>query len=185
MAKNKVRAVAVVLGVLGVVGATAAEAKDVAGWKVVGSGAKVIEGANYSLYNLDQKGFAVHKDRAGLNWGWVKDAPNNVVFRRKNGGGGPLKCGETFALYDGKEYLMKDSQNCGIGLSSRTKISDAYYQWKFACAAGQDVPTNQSVALVNTVANDSVVGAKRMCGVNLCWGNDAYGVGQNYCKAGF
>ncbi len=81
---------------------------------------------------------------------------------------------------------MKDSQNCGIGLSTRTKVNDAYYQWKFTCATGQNVPTNQAVALVNTVANDSVVGAKRACGVNLCWGDDAKSIaGKNYCKAGF
>lgn len=186
MSKHAVRGVALGLGFLAVLGASAAEAKDVVGWKVVGAGSTVTEGASYSLYNLDQKAYSVHDDRTGLNWGWSSQAKGNIVFRRKAGGGGPLKCGETFALYDGKEFLMKDSQNCGIGLSTRTKVNDAYYQWKFACAAGQSVPTNQPLTLVNTVANDSVVGAKRACGVNLCWGGDAQAVGgKNYCKAGF
>ncbi len=150
-----------------------AGAKDMNGWIFSGgSGDAVSEGAGHNMYNTDQKAFVDGKNRWGVNLGWASSPQKNVALKKKSGGG-PILCGELFAIKVDKEWLMYYRQNVGINLSTRTAHKDEWAQWKFAgCTAGQAIPKNQPVTLVNTVANDSLVGCKRAAGVNLCWAGD-------------
>ncbi len=86
------------MGLLGAVVTTEADAKDMVGWRVEGSGANIVPGQGYSLYNLDRGGYLGWKDRTGANLELEGKANGGVVFKRK-GGDGPLKCGEVFALF--------------------------------------------------------------------------------------
>jgi hypothetical protein len=156
-----------------------------AGWIVEGSGTGIVEGQMYSLKNLDQGGYLAYQDRAGANFGWKSSANNAMKIKRKTGSG-PIKCGEVFALFIEKEWMIYDKQNFGINLSSRSQLAkDEWYQWKFTgCTDGAVIQLNQNVTLTNTVENDSLVGCKRTIGVNMCWANDVVTVrGKNYRKA--
>lgn len=162
-----------------------AAARDVAGWKVEGTGSTIAADTKYKLYNLDQKTRMVFDDRWGANWGWNANAQPNAMFKRKSGSG-PIKCGETFALMVDNRAVVYAKQDWGINLSDRTKLDkDEYYQWKFSgCSAGQPVSLNANVTLLNTVENDTLVGCKRAKGVNMCWANDMKSVaGKNYRRA--
>ncbi len=162
-----------------------AGARDMTGWIFSGGpGGGISEGSGYSMYNTDQKSFLDDKDRWGANLGWASSPQKNVQLKKKTGGG-PIKCGELFAIKVDKEWMMYDKQDFGINLSTRTAYKDDWAQWKFSCAAGQPVPLNQPVTLVNTVANDSLVGCKRVKGVNLCWASDVESrAGINIRKGG-
>ncbi len=152
--------------------AHSAEAKDMTGWIV--SGGAVADGSGFNLYNTDQKGFLDYKDRAGVNLGWTAAAPKNVTFQRQ-AGAGPMKCNDVFALKVGNSYSTYEKGSTfsiGISLKMSSTFNQDAFQWKFACAAGQDVPSDQPVTLVNVRVNDSVVGCKRPSGVNLCFAND-------------
>ncbi|NOU29456.1 MAG: hypothetical protein HOO96_16250 [Polyangiaceae bacterium] len=173
------------LGVAGALGVSDADAKEreLAGWRVEGTGTGIVDGQKYSLFNLDQKGYAKMQDRAGLNLGWTPSANNAMAIKHK--GSGPLKCGEVFALFVEKEWLMYDKQRFGINLSSRTQLKDEYYQWKFtSCTEGEVIQLNTPVTLTNTKENDCLVGAKRAIGVNVAWCDDTTTVrGKNYRSA--
>lgn len=161
-------------------------ARDMDGWRIEGSGTGIVEGQKYSLYNLDQTAYLGFKDRTGANLGWDGTANNGFVVNRKGNGTGPIKCGEVFAFFVEKEWIIYEKQRFGINLSSRTKLAnDAWYQWKFtSCKDGEVINLNQPVTLTNTVENDSLVGCKRATGVNLCWADDVATVrGKNYRKA--
>ncbi|MBD1821616.1 hypothetical protein H6F51_03760 [Cyanobacteria bacterium FACHB-DQ100] len=159
-------------------------AKEMQGWKVEGSGTGIVEGQNYSLYNLDQKGYLGYQDRRGANLGWDKSPNQGMKLKRKSPGRGAIKCGELFALFVEKEWIIYEKQTTGINLSSRTQLADDRYQWKFTnCQANDVIQLNQPVTLTNTVENDSVVGCKRVWGVNLCWANTVFSFrGSNYHK---
>lgn len=160
-----------------------ASAKEMAGWIVKGSGSGIVEGQKYSLFNLDQKSHLGYKDRRGANLGWDTQ-PNSGMKIKRQSGSGAIKCGETFALFIEKEWLIHEKQTTGINISTRTQLADDRFQWKFTgCQTGQVIPLNQSVTLTNTVANDSVVGCKRIWGVNLCWADTVFSYdGKNYHK---
>lgn len=185
MMKQLVKIGAVALVGLGVaIVAGEASARELSGWKIEGSGASAQVDTKYKLYNLDQGTRVVFDDRVGANWGWNAGTAPNVELKRK-GGSGPLKCGETFALMINGRAMIYAKQDWGINLSDRTKLDkDEYYQWKFSCAAGQPVPLNGAVTLVNNVEKDSLVGCKRTAGVNLCWADDITSIrGKNYRTA--
>jgi len=161
-------------------------AKDMAGWVVEGSGTGIVEGQKYSIKNLDQGGYLRYQDRTGANFGWTGNANQAMQVKRKTAGSGPIKCGEVFALFIEKEWMIHDSQRFGINISSRTQLNkDEYYQWKFTgCKDGDVVPLHANVTLTNTVTNDSLVGCKRAIGVNMCWADDTATVrGKVYRKA--
>lgn len=160
-----------------------ASAKNIAGWIVKGSGSGIVEGQKYSLYNLDQKSHLGYKDRRGANLGWDSQ-PNSGMKIKRQSGSGAIKCGEPFALFIEKEWLVYEKQTTGINISTRTQLTDDRYQWKFSdCQTGQVIPLNQPVTLTNTVENDSLVGCKRIWGVNLCWANTVFSYqGKNYHK---
>ncbi len=159
------------------------EAMDMVGWEVKGGGAGIFEGARYSLYNLDQRLHLEEKDRTGANLGWTSGPNGHMKVQRVVPSTGPLRCGERFGLFIEKEWVIYDQQTTGINLSTRTQLKphDAAYQWEFTgCPAGV-VPLNAPVTLKNIRGNDSVVGCKRIWGVNLCWANDVTTIrGQNY-----
>lgn len=159
-------------------------AKEMHGWRVEGSGTGIVEGQNYNLYNLDQKGYLGYQDRRGANLGWDKSPNRGMKLKRKSPGSGAIRCGEPFALFIEKEWIIYDKQTTGINLSSRTQLADDRYQWKFTnCQANEVIQLNQPVTLTNTVENDSVVGCKRVWGVNLCWANTVISFrGSNYHK---
>ncbi|BAZ06608.1 hypothetical protein [Calothrix sp. NIES-3974] len=158
-------------------------AKDMVGWKVMGNGSGIVEGQKYSLYNLDQKDYLGYKDRRGANLGWDSQ-PNSGMKIKRQSGSGAIKCGEKFALFIEKEWVIYDQQTTGINLSTRTQLADDRYQWKFSnCQSGEVIQLNKPVTLVNTVENDSVVGCKRVWGVNLCWADTVFTYdAQNYHK---
>ena len=166
-------------------GVTDVAAREMAGWRVVGAGpAGIHEGRKYSLYNLDQKSYLRYRDRRGANLGW-SGSPNEAMrVRRRGGGAGPIKCGEVFALFIEREWIIYGEQTTGINLTSRTQLSDASFQWKFGgCLSGQVIQRDQPVTLVNIPAGDSVVGCRRVWGVNLCWADTTVTVGgQNFHK---
>jgi len=163
-----------------------AEAREMGGWRIEGSGSQLMENQRYSIYNLDQTSYWGFKDRAGANLGWDSSPNNGMMVKRKNGGSGPVKCGEVFGIFIEKEWVIYEEQRLSINLSTRTKLAqDAWYQWKFTnCKDGEPVALNQTVTLTNTRENDSLVGCKRALGVNLCWADDVITVrGKNYRKA--
>lgn len=178
------------IGVMGLTATTQdAEAKDdkeIAGWRVEGSGTGIVDGQRYSIYNLDQKLYWGYKDRMGANMGWDGTPNNGMMIKRKSGGNAPLKCGEVFALFIEKEWVIYEKQSFGINISSRSKLTnDAWYQWKFTnCTDGETIQLNKSVTLTNTVENDCLVGCKRVAGWNGCWCDDTVSVrGKNYRRA--
>jgi hypothetical protein len=178
--KNALALMAVVATVLS---AEAAFAKDMTGWVVRGSGTSIVEGQTYSLYNTDQKQYLQETDRTGANLGW-EASPNKAMKVKRQSGAGPLRCGENFALFVEKEWVIYGSQTVGINLTTRTQLAPDRYQWQFSnCVPGAVVKLNQPVTLKNTVANDSVVGCKRFWGVNLCWADTVFSWdGTNYHK---
>jgi len=174
-----------VVAIAGGLAAQTASAKELAGWRVVGSGTGIVEGQMYSLFNLDQNAYLEYKDRAGVNLGWSSRPNDGVKVKRQSPGDGPIKCGEVFALFIQKEWLIHEKQPAGINMSSRTQLAkNDWYQWKFAnCNAGDVIPLDRPVTITNTVENDSVVGGKRLWGVNLCWANTVISFrGKNYHK---
>jgi hypothetical protein len=159
-----------------------AQARDLAGWFVKGSGTEIIDGQSYSLFNTDQKLHLKWKDRPGFNAGW-DTAPNNTIKFKRKSGSGPIQCGEPIAISFGGTYMFWGEQPIGTGikLTSDKKIKDSYYQWIFKCQDGTPVPLNKPVILHNTVEKDSVVGARRTWGVNLAWADDVYTIfGENW-----
>jgi hypothetical protein len=173
------------LGVASFLAVGDASAKDMAGWKVQGSGSGIVDGQKYSLQNLGTGSFLGYQDRTGANFGWDGTANSGMKIARKSGGTSPLKCGEVFALFIEKEWMIYGKQTFGINLTSRTQLNnDDYYQWKFSCPEGQTVQLNQNVVLVNLKTNDSLVQCTRALGVNMCWADDVATVrGKNYRKA--
>ena len=161
-----------------------ANARDMVGWMVQGNGSGIIDGQMYTLYNTDQRKSLAYEERRGANFGW-KNSNRGAKIQRMSGGSTPLKCGEKFALFIDQEWAIYGSQTRGINLTSRTKLnSNDYYQWKFSCPSGQVVPLNDRVTLVNLKANDSLVGCKRVFGVNMCWASDTVTVlGDNWRRA--
>jgi hypothetical protein len=156
------------------------------GWKIEGSDSNLLEGKKYSLLNTDQKSYLRYKDRTGANLGW-SDSPNNfMMVKRENTSAAPIKCEEQIGLFVEKEWLMYEKQTFGINISTRTKLNNpAWYQWKFTnCGGDGVVKLNQPISLVNTKTGATVVGCKRLIGVNLCWGEDVITFrGKNYRKA--
>lgn len=136
-------------------------------WIVKGGG-PIIDGKTFSLQSADQGGYLRYKDRKGVNLGWTSGANNFMHIERASGGNQPLKCGEPFALFIEKEYIIYEKQLFGINLSSRTR-NNGYYQWKFECGSGE-VPTNQPLTLKN--GDSPIVGCRRVAGVNICWSED-------------
>lgn len=139
-----------------------------ADWIVKGEGS-IIDGKRFSLCSEDQGGCLRIKERPGANIGWTSGENDFMRIERSSGGDQPLKCGENFAIFIEKEYLIDEVQNFGINLSSRTK-NKGYYQWTFDCGDGE-VPTNQVIALRNN-NHSPIVGCKRVNGVNLCFSGD-------------
>jgi hypothetical protein len=174
------------LGLAGLTSTKDAEAKEMNGWRIEGSGSQLMENQKYSIFNLDQNAYWGYKDRAGANFGWDSAPNNGMMVKRKTAGSGPIKCGEIFAIFIEKEWVIREGQTTGISLSSRTKLAqDAWYQWKFTnCKDGDPVALNKEVTLTNTVEQDAIVGCKRVWGVNLCWADDVVTVrGKNYRRA--
>lgn len=136
-------------------------------WIVRGDG-PIVDGKIFSLCSEDQGGCLRIKDRTGANIGWTQNPNNFMRIERASGGDQPLKCGENFALFIHKEFLIYEKQTFGINLSSRTK-NNGYYQWKFDCGSGE-VPTNQPLVLKN--GDNAIVGCRRTTGVNICWAGD-------------
>lgn len=145
-----------------------AYAGNPADWIIKGEG-PIVDGKVFSLCSEDQGGCLRIKDRTGANLGWTSGENDFMRIERSSGGDQPLKCGERFALFIEKEYLIDEVQNFGINLSSRTK-NKGYYQWIFECGGGE-VPTNQPVALKNN-NHSPIVGCRRVNGVNLCFSGD-------------
>jgi hypothetical protein len=170
------------LGVIAtVLSAESAFARDLPGWQVRGVGPSIVEGSTYSLYNTDQDRYLQEQDRDGANLGW-EVAPNRAMKIKRQSGVGPLRCGETFALFVEKEWVVYGAQTTGINLTTRTQLAADRYQWQFSgCVPGAIIGLNQSITLKNTVAKDSVVGCKRVWGINLCWTNTTFSwKGKNY-----
>ena len=170
------------VGVAALLAVTDVAAREMTGWRVVGSGpAGIVEGQRYSLYNLDQRDYLRYRDRSGANLGW-SSAANHAMRVKRQSGTGPIKCGEVFALFIEKEWILYGKQTTGINLTSRTQQTDEAFQWKFGgCQSGQVIGRDQAVTLVNIKGADSVVGCKRVWGVNLCWADTTVTVrGQNY-----
>ena len=136
-------------------------------WIIMGNG-PIIDGQSYSLYSEDQKGSLRYKDRQGVNLGWSSGGNGYMKIAREKDGDKPLKCGESFALFIEKEWVMYEKQTFGINLSTRTR-NNSYYQWTFDCSTGE-VPTNQPIVLKNK--GTAIVGCRRAVGVNLCWAGD-------------
>jgi hypothetical protein len=156
-----------------------AQAGNPADWIIKGS-SPITDKQRYGLYSEDQQAYLRYKDRTGVNLAWSNDQSDLMQIERVSGGDQPLKCGEAFALFIDKEWIMAEKQTFGINLSSRTK-NKGYFQWKFECETG-NVPTDQPLTLSNN--GSVVVGCKRLVGVNLCWAGDVISVkGQNYRKA--
>ena len=166
-----------------VLSAEAASAREMAGWQVRGTGTAIVEGQTYSLYNTDQKLYLQEQDRTGANLGW-ESSPNKAMKVKRQTGAGPIRCGETFALFVEKEWVIYGSQTLGINLTTRTQLAPDRYQWQFSnCVPGAVIGLNQSVTLKNTVEKDSIVGCKRIWGVNLCWADNVFTWdGKNYHK---
>ncbi|MBK8455433.1 MAG: hypothetical protein WAQ53_15610 [Thiofilum sp.] len=153
-----------------------AQAGNPADWIIEGNGS-LVDGARFSLRSEDQGSYLRYQDRAGVNLGWSNGANNFMRIERASGGNNPLQCGEPFALFIEKEYIIYEKQNIGINLSSRTRNKN-YYQWKFDCGGGP-VPTNAPLKLTN--GNSAIVGCKRIAGVNICWAGDVITYkGKNY-----
>lgn len=149
-------------------------------WIVSGEGGNMYEGRRYSLYNIDQEGYLRYDDRTGVNLGWSRGTNNFMMVKRKNPSGEPLKYGEQFALFIEEEWVMYHEQDVGINLSTRTSVND-YFEWKLVGGAeGSAVQLEQPVSLVN-IRGGTVVGGKRLWGVNLCWTGDVKRVdGKHY-----
>ncbi len=162
-------------------------AVDLAGWKVIGNTGGIYEGLPYSLYNTDQGLYLQESDRMGANLGWMSGTNGYMKVQRITPGTGPLKCGEIFALFIEKEWVIYAEQTTGINLSTRTQVSSTEpYRWKFSCPAGTTVPLNSKVTLTHLKNGDVIVGCKRVWGVNLCWSRDVTTVaGKNYRTADF
>ena len=142
-------------------------------WIIKGTGSNIYEGRRYDMLSVDQNAYLKYQDRTGANFGWSNYLGGYMQIKRQYPSSAPLKCGETFALFVDKEWAIYEKQTYGINLSSRTRLTDPrWYQWRFANCGGYGTPIslNQRVTLVNNVANDAVVGCKRVAGVNLCWG---------------
>jgi hypothetical protein len=167
-----------------VLSAESAFARDMPGWQVRGVGTSIVEGRTYSLYNTDQERYLQEQDRTGANLGW-EVAANHAMKIKRQSGVGPLRCGDTFALFVEKEWVIYGAQTTGINLTTRTQLAADRYQWQFGnCVPGAIIGLNQSVTLKNTVAKDSVVGCKRIWGVNLCWTDTTFSwAGKNYHMA--
>jgi hypothetical protein len=163
--------------------AQAANAKEMLGWTVKGNGLFVNSGQTYSLYNTDQEGYLKYQDRTGANLGWV-DRPNQAVKFQRQSGTGAIKCGEKFAMFVDKEWFYYGSQTFGINLTSSKTLKPEHYQWEFSqCIKGLPIALHLPVTLRNTKENDSLVGCKRIFGVNLCWADDVVTVlFKNYHK---
>jgi hypothetical protein len=173
------------LGTASFLGAGSAGAKEMAGWQVRGSGAGIVDGQSYNLFNTDQANYLRYGDRWGANYKWEATANNRMKISRKGGGTGPLKCGEVFALFIEKAWVIHERQEYGINLSSREAgPNESHYQWQFSCPAGQTVALNESLTLTSTVTKDALVGCERALGVNVCWANDTVTLrDRNYRKA--
>ena len=159
------------------------QAKDLVGWVVSGGSTGIVEGQPYSLWNLDQRYYVQNEERWGVNLGWNVAANNFMKIKRQIPGSGPIRCGEIFALWIERTYYFYGHQTYGLNLTS--DYQNPKPEWKFtSCVPGEVVQLGQKVGLTNVVGNDSVVGCKRITGVNLCWGADVYLYnGQYYRKA--
>jgi hypothetical protein len=162
-----------------------AHAKEMKGWIISGEGEGILEGQQYNLYNTDQKGYLLEKNRMGANLGWGAKENHYMRVQRITPGTGPIKCGETVGVFIEKEYIIYDKQTFGINMSTRTKLdpNDTAHQWQFTnCKTeGAVVPLNTPVGLFSLKEKDALVGCKRVKGVNLCWAEDIrIHKGKNY-----
>jgi hypothetical protein len=181
---NSMRKTLLALGAMTVLLApNVAMAKEMNGWKVVGSGSYAVGSQKYSFYNTDQQDYLKYDSRTGANLGW-DSKPNLAVKFQRQAGLGPIRCGDKLAMYVGKEWFYYGSQTVGINLTSSSALKPEYFQWQFSnCTPGEVIPLNAAVTLKNTVENDSLVGCKRLWGVNLCWADDVFTWrGVNYHK---
>jgi hypothetical protein len=156
------------------------------GWKIEGSNGNLLEGQKYSLLNTDQKSYLRYQDRTGANLGWSGNPNNFMMVKREKSSTAPIKCEEPIGLFIEKEWLIHEEQTFGINISTRTKLNNSgWYQWKFTNCGGSEnvVKLNQPISLVNTKTGATVVGCKRLVGVNLCWAEDIITFrGKNYRK---
>jgi hypothetical protein len=163
-------------------------AKEVKGWIVSGSGQGIVEGQKYSLYNTDQRLYLQEQDRWGANLGWTDKQNMFMKVQRITPGSGPIKCGELVGVFIEKEWMIHERQDYGINVSTRTKLdpNNAAHKWQFTnCKAqGDMVPLNTPIGLFSMNAGDSMIGCKRVAGVNACWADDVMTFkGKNYRKA--
>jgi hypothetical protein len=156
------------------------------GWSIKGDGSTLLEGKRYSFLNTDQKSYLRYQDRTGANLGWSANPNNFMMVKRENSSAAPIKCEEPIGLFIEKEWLMYEKQTFGINISTRTKLNNpAWYQWKFTnCDGNGVVNLDRPISLVNTKTGATVLGCKRLVGVNLCWAEDVITFrGKNYRKA--
>ena len=131
-------------------------------------GTDVYPGYQYKLWNLENSNMLVKKDqRIGISLDFVPDPKNGyegIKFERQ-GGSGPLKFGESFAIsVVGGGYLKwADKPYADLAYSS-TPV----YEWKFTGAPnGTPVKTGLAMGLYNYRAGGYLYHFWQFLGVNL------------------
>jgi hypothetical protein len=131
-------------------------------------GTDVYPGYQYKLWNLQNNNMLVKKDqRLGIDLDFVPDPKNGyegIKFERQ-GGSGPLKFGESFAIYVvGGGYLtFQDLPRADLAYSS-TPV----YEWEFTGTPnGTPVKTGLALGLYNNRAAGYLYHHWWLFGVNL------------------
>ncbi len=146
------------------------------GFKVVTGGTNLVSDAAFDLQNTVSGSSLTYKRQGsfgGINLGWNGTHGNYVTVKRQNGGGNVLY-GEPVALKvrvgsDGN-WLKYEHRDQGINLNWN---KSPQYEWIIKGGTdGQPVKAGDTIAIVSTKENDSVIYCYRANGAWLKWSKD-------------
>lgn len=178
MAPVRTLALATIFGAASLFCLPDAQAKrGASGWMVTSSDGRdtLHEGQGFDL-ELIKVGFIQVQNTRGQNLAFSERRTRNVRFAKK--GGGPIRCGDRFAIAVDTEYLVYGDQAEGtMDLTTRTErgvktlhLEEEIHQWTVGgCLLGDPVSLKAPIALTNTRVNDAVVACRRRRGLQLCW----------------
>ena len=132
---------------------------------------------NYNLKNKQVRKFLQHEEQSfGINLGWTDDAEPATAakvrrwfFKRSGDTQGRLHYGETIALGNGQKpsFIRNAHRTVGIDLEwSETPV----YEWKLlGGAVGDEVKTDQWLAIYNVKAGECLIYFDRTRGGDIGW----------------